>query len=133
MLSKVVLFKFFCCVPLSRTKHLRHTTGYCIGFHLVKKSVRKDSEGLHCPLFAVVLQSVEFWVSGFGLVSLPKYLLIYCFSLSFPLTEYCCQMLKVMSLQVVTRFFFYILGSSVPWSSGGLQTQDGGPRSSPHI
>jgi hypothetical protein len=28
-------------------------------------------------LLAVVLQSVEFWVSGFGLVSLPKYLLLF--------------------------------------------------------
>ena len=56
---------------------------------------------VQCLLLAVVLPSVEFWVSGFGLVSFSKYIPI-CFSLPFPLTEYCYQVLKVVSLQWVT-------------------------------
>jgi len=48
-------------------------------------------------LLALVPNLVQYCVSGLGLVSLSKYLLISCFSLAFPTSEYCNEMLKAVS------------------------------------
>ena len=107
MLSKAAHFRSFLLRSTMTNRKLRRTTRYCTCFHLVKNLLGK-TVNVQYLLLAVVLPLVEFWVSGFGLVSFSKYLLISCFSLPFPLTEYCYQMLKVVSLQGVTSISFLL-------------------------
>ena len=56
-------------------------------------------------LLAVVPQLVEFWHSGFGLVSLLKCIPLSCLSLPFPTSGYSNQMLKLVSLEGMTCIF----------------------------